>query len=204
MDTPAAVSDSVTFTEFARLAGFRRSYVTDLRKAGRLALNERGRILVTETRERIKATADPSKSGVAERHAANRQASASTAANGAAEQTAQDSPDKDPAMPTDTWSGMSYQSARAIREQYAAMAAKRDYEISTQQLLNAEDVRQAVLGTITTLRSRLESLPDILAPQVAVTNDEGKTRAILADGVSHALDEAARQFAKFSNTDEAQ
>lgn len=195
MDSVAPAT--ATFGEFARLAGFKRSYITQLRKDDRLVFDGQ-RIDVAASLERIRATADPSKQPVADRHAANRKAVAGG-----------DNQDADPNdefvdVPTGASGDMSYQTARAIKERYAAMAAKRDYEISMQQLLNAEDVRQAVLGAVTTLRSRLETLPDTLAPQVAVTNDESKARALLADAVSHALDETARQFSHLDGTEPQQ
>lgn len=197
MAAPADTTDAVTFAEFARLAGFRRSYVTQLRKDGRLVLNDQGRILVEQTQERIKATADPSKSGVAQRHAAQRQ---TQPGQGAADGAIDDADDA-PVMTAQTENSVNYQQARARKEHYQALAAQRDYEISMGQLLNADDVREAVLGAITTLRSRLESLPDTLAPQITVISDEGKARALLADNISHTLEETARQFARLNDSE---
>ena len=44
------------------------------------------------------------------------------------------------------------------------------------------------------IRNRLESLPDILAPQLAAEKNEQKIRAILADQVEYLLDELSRTF----------
>lgn len=184
----SAVPATATFGEFARLAGFKRSYITQLRQDDRLVLDGR-RVDVAASLERIKATADPSKVGVAARHATTRKAKGQ-ANNSTQVDNDVNTPDDAPATPAD----MSYQTARAIKERYAAMAAKRDYELSMQQLLNAEDVRQTVLAAVTTLRSRMETLPDTLGPQVAATPDEGKARAILTEAMEHALNEIAREF----------
>ncbi|MDN5937872.1 MAG: hypothetical protein L0H83_04355, partial [Salinisphaera sp.] len=189
---PTAAPDTATFGEFAALLGFRRSYVTQLRKDGRLVLDGAGRILVAATRERIAATADPSKAAVAQRHAANR--AAPVTAPAAAGETPDDADAIRHRIEDATTAGMTYQAARAIKERYAAMAAKRDYEFSMQQLLNAEDVRQTVLGAITTLRSRMESMPDMLAPQAAALTDDGAIRALLSGHIEHALEETAREL----------
>ncbi len=64
---------TVTQAEFARMQGWQRSYVTALKKEGRLVMTESGkRVRVAESLARIKETSDPNRSDVGERHAANR------------------------------------------------------------------------------------------------------------------------------------
>src|SRR5699024_2279062 len=65
----ASLPDTATFAEFARIAGFKRSYITQLRKDDRLVLEGR-RVKVAESLALITDSADPAKRGVAERHAA--------------------------------------------------------------------------------------------------------------------------------------
>lgn len=57
------MSNAVSQAEFARVIGASRSYVTQLKKAGRLVLTERGLVLVKESIAKIKESADPSKDG---------------------------------------------------------------------------------------------------------------------------------------------
>lgn len=192
------MDETATFSEFARIAGFSRSYITQLRKDDRLVLDGAGRrIRVAETLERIRATRDPAKAGVAARHAKERAAKANTSApaSGAgAEPPAGE-------MPNDRTTS-TYQAARAIKERYLAMAAKRDYEISIGKLLEAATVEAEAGNAITTLRARLENLPDVLAPQLAASTDEHAVRAALVEEIEHALQELARQFARLSKQQE--
>lgn len=183
--------DTATRTEFAAILGCKRPYVTQLAKEGRLVFAgaDRKLIRVAESIERIEATRDPAMQGVAEHHAVRR----------AAKAAAPSAPPPGSDAEADTGAdeiGNTYQAARAVKEQYLARAAKRDYELSIGKLLQADDVRSAIAGAATTLRARLETLPDTLGPQLAGVADEQQARAILAEAIEHALGELARQFAK--------
>lgn len=57
------MSNAVSQAEFARVIGASKSYVSQLKKAGRLVLNDAGLVLVDESRTRIAESADPSKNG---------------------------------------------------------------------------------------------------------------------------------------------
>lgn len=174
--------------EFARLAGYKPGYVTQLRKDGRLVLAEDGRaIRVAESLERIKATRDPSKAGVAARHAAKRAEASTTTPEGQGEGEGA----TDPAEP----GGSAYQDARARREHFLAKSAERDYLVSMGKLMDAGEVTATVASAMTRLRTRLESMPDVLGPQLAAVEDEARARAMLAEAVEHALAEASREFA---------
>src|SRR6185312_3772275 len=56
----------------------------------------------------------------------------------------------------------------------------------------------AVASAATTLRSSLESLPDVLGPQLAAITDEAQARATLAEAIEHALEECSRQFSNIA------
>lgn len=181
MTTP----DTATFAAFARLARFKQSYVTQLRRDGRLVLTEDGKaVRVAESLARIQETRDPSKAGVAERHAEAR--GAPTA--GAPPPDARDEDAEEDAP------GGDYQGARARREHWLAMAAQRDYETSIGKLLDASQVAAQVQDVITQLRLRLEALPDILGPQLAAEADEGRCRSLIAEEIDQALADLARKF----------
>lgn len=189
MTTP----ETATFAAFARILGCKPSAVTALRHAGRLVLTDDGkRVQVQSSLERIRETADPSKEPVAARHAAARGASLATAIEPPVDAGAMaDDDDADT-----TGFSYDYQRARARREHYQAQEAQRAYEVAIGKLMVADDVASAVASATTTLRVRLESLPDVLAPQLAAINDENQVRAMLLDAVEHALTETARQFAR--------
>lgn len=60
-------------------------------------------------------------------------------------------------------------------------------------LLQVDAVRAALVAAVTTLRSRLEMLPDQVAAQWAAARDEGQARAILANEIESALAELSHQ-----------
>ena len=192
MNQPA----TCTLSDFAGIAGFKRGYVTQLKKDGRLVLTEDGkRVCVPESLAQIAATRDPSKAGVVARHAANR---ATTGGEGAAVVPAAPPAGADAAGDIDEDRDGGYQHSRAMKERYQAMGAKRDYLLSIGQLMDAGEVEAAIAAAVTTLRTRLESLPDVLGPQLAAINDEPQARATLAEAIEHALDETSRQFFNLS------
>lgn len=183
---------TASFAGFARQLGVKPQAVTALRHAGRLVLTPDGkRVLVLETQQRLAATADPSKAGVVARHAAARQA---TAGEGAAQPTigADDAADDLAAAST------GYQHWRERNERAKALAGERDNLIAEGKLMDAAEVASAVASATTQLRTRLESLPDVLGPQLAAIHDEGQARAVLAEAIEHALEETARKFSSIA------
>ena len=183
--------ETATFAEFARIAGFKRGYITQLRKDDRLVLEGR-RVRVAESLARIAETSDPSKRGVADRHAQARQAAApvdpGNDANVAA--LAADEAEADVVVQFDG----SYQHWRARNERAKALAAERENLVAEGRLLDATDVSHAVAGGVTTLRARLEALPSMLAPQLAGMDDESAIRVAMAEAIEHALGECARSL----------
>lgn len=197
--------ETASFAQFAAAAGIKRSYVTALRKADRLVLTDDGkRVLVAESLARIEATRDPARAAVAARHAAARGTPAfPTAAAAQRTQTAgqgEAAADAAPAPPDatqpvdDTPGGEGFQYWRQRSEKARALAAERDNAVAEAKLLDAEEVVATVKGAITTLRTRLESLPDVLGPQLAAISDEAEARASVAEAIEHALEETSRQF----------
>lgn len=183
MTTPETLSQS----DFARHLRLKKSYVSHLKATGRLVLTEDGKaVRVAESIALIEASKDPSKAAVAERHAAQREAAAGVVADSA--------PIAPPAASGDGGAGGSYQTARAVREKFLALAAKRDYEVSLGKLLDAAQVEGAVSAATTQFRAALEALPYDLAPELAPITDEAQLRARLVDAVEQALHELARQF----------
>ena len=187
----------ISFKAFADHLGCRPSYVTELRKSGRLVLTDDGkRVRVAESLERIQATRNPARDDVGQRHAAAREAKAAAVA----ERVPEDGYRTNAATATAAADkiGNTYQAARAVKERYLAMSTKRDYEISIGNLLPAGDVRHAIAAAVTTLRTDLENLPDSLAPGLAAETDEARVRLLLADEIEHILGNLAARFEKIA------
>lgn len=183
---------TATFAEFATLGGWKKSWVTALRKADRLVLTEDGKgVRVAESLARIKETEDPSRAGVVARHAATRSAAAGEGGASAAPAPAQGD---DGAEEDETRATSGYQHWRERSERAKALAAERDNRVRDRELLEADQVAATISAAVTTLRTRFESLPDVLGPQLAAELDEGRVRALLAETIEHALEEASRQF----------
>lgn len=167
---------AVTQSEFARLEGKSRSYITALKNAGRLVMTDDGMVDVEASRSRIAGTSDPNRDDVAQRWAQTRQPSA---------------PAESPADKI----GNSYQAARAVKEKFAAMQAKLDYEKAIGKVVEKSDVDAAVADVVTAFRQRLENLPHRTAPEL-VGKDLDAIRAILKQEVHGALAEMEREFSK--------
>ena len=191
MNTP----ETLGLRAFARHLKKKASYISQLKGEGRLVLSDCGqKIKVAESIQRIADTMDPSKFAVVERHAANRAATQPCVAPPALDATQSDSGDR----ASELSSNPRYQDSKALREEYLAKTAKRDYDISIGQLMHANDVLAVVSAAVVSLRSRFESMPDILASQLVALNDESQVRTALADAIEHVLEETSRQFASIS------
>jgi len=194
--------ETARFSEFADLIGRSPSFVTQLKQADRLVLTDDGkRVRVAESVARIGATEDPSKVGVKARHAAAREQGATQAATYGSDvatgaPVAQDS--EPPVDPVAVKASSGYQQARAVRERYAAMHAKLDYERAIGKLLDVDHVTAAAANAATTLRARIEALPDELSPQLVMLRAEKDIHSLLAGAFEHALEELARQFTELT------
>ncbi|MFT3758452.1 hypothetical protein [Thauera sp.] len=187
--TDAGQPDTLSFKEFADYLGFRPSYITALKKDGRLVLTDDGkRVRVAESVARIEATRNPARADVAQRHAEART-------------PAEVAPDPSPVQQAAAGAekiGNTYQAARAVKERYLAMSAKRDYEVAIGKLLPADEVRSAIANAASVIRTELENLPDSIAPILAAETDEARVRLLLADEIEAALGNLAARFDKIA------
>jgi CRISPR/Cas system-associated endonuclease Cas3-HD len=167
---------TMTQEQFAKHIDRVPGYITQLKDAGRLVM-ENGQVNVEASVERIRETANPSFQIHADRHQEERERKAAGIIDDLTGKA-----------------GSAYQQARAMREKYAAMQAKISYEKEIGLLLVAHDVKMAVADGDAIIRNRLESLPDILAPQLAAEKDEQRIRMILADQIEFLLEELSRTF----------
>jgi len=166
----------MTQSEFARHIERVPGYITQMKDAGRLVMDGE-HVNVEASLERMRETANPSFQMHADRHQEDRERKAAGMLDDLTGKA-----------------GSAYQQARAMREKYAAMQAKISYEKEIGLLLVANDVKMAVADGDALIRNRLESLPDILAPQLAAEKDEQRIRALLSDQIEYLLDELSRSF----------
>jgi hypothetical protein len=165
-----------TQAEFARRIGVDRSRVTHLKGAGRLVM-EGNKVNVEASTARIESTKSPA-------HDAQEKIGAG--------RTAYEAPTQDDRI------GNNYQAARAVKERYLALEAKRAYEVACGQLMRAEEVSAMAADAATTLRTRLETLPDQLAAQMGGHLDESQRRAVAADIIESILAGLSGDFAKLA------
>lgn len=180
-----------TFKVFAEIIGCRPSYVTALRKSGRLVLTDDGRaVRVAESIARIEATRDPSRAGVADRHAAQRGAPLAIGAD--------DVPGGEGDVPpeADSDGNPDYQRWKARRERAAALREEMRLGEETKDYIRRGDAAAVVADAFVMLRAALEAMPDNLAPVLAGEADEGRVRVLLAEEVESILGNCAAELRK--------
>jgi hypothetical protein len=165
------------------------SYINELEKTGRAVRAPDGKLwLKAESLAAYRAGKDPSKQGVADRHAAARAAVAPPPP-----------PESEPADPQDKDADpghYNYQSSKAKREHFAALEAEASYRKQIKELLEASDVRSVLTEVITILRTSMEGLAYNMAPILAATSDEAQIKSTLGAEVEHALKTASESLAK--------
>jgi hypothetical protein len=171
---------SVSKTEFARILGKHKSYVTRLGDAGRLVMTADGKVDVEASQRRIAETADPGKDHVARRHADERASgSQRTQANtGGADAI-----------------GNSYQTARAVNEKYKALSAKAEYERTIGKLIDRDDVHAALDDVVSFARQSVENLPHRVAAQL-VGKDFDQIMATLRQEVVSMMGDTHKEAGK--------
>lgn len=184
----------MSFAEFARHAGFKASYVTQLKREGRLVLSDDGKaVKAAESLARIQETRDPSKAAVAARHAAAR-ASAAQAVADAPPSSAPPSPEDD-----DLDAGQQvrhdYQAARAKREHIAAETAELEFRKLAGELIEVSALRPVLAGAVATLCAALDRIEHDVVP-VLVGLDEEAMRVQIRDYVDTVRSDLSESFAK--------
>ena len=171
------------------------SYINELEKKGRaFRAPDRDFWLIAETLAANADATDPSRQGVADRHAAAR-AAAPPPPHQPIDAGSPDEP-VPRAQPTerDAAIGSSYQQARAVKERFHALEAKRAYEVAIGTLRDAREVEGLVATAMVEIRQRLENLATSIAPIVAAQADEAAVRATLREAFEHTLKSASHHF----------
>jgi hypothetical protein len=196
----------ITRQQLADLIGAKSpSYINELEKNGRAVRATDGKHwLKAESLAAFRAGKDPSKQGVADRHAAARAAAAASPPppdGGSPNEPPQRAQADDPADPSAdadpaAQGQYNFQLSKAKREHFAAMEAEAAYRKLCKELLEASDVRAVLSEIITVLRTSLEGIPYNLAPILAATSDEAQIKSTLGAEVEHALKTASEALSK--------
>ncbi len=169
----SADANVMTLPEWAAWMGWASAGMAhQARKEGRVVMAPDGqRVLAAESKALYESTASPNHQGVADRHAAARGGDAGA--------------DK---------TGSSFQAAKAVKERYLALEAKRAYEVAIGVLRDAREVEHLATTAGADLRQRLENLAATIAPILAPMTDEAAIRATLQDQFADALASATHHF----------
>ena len=177
---------SLTKANYARHIGKSRQYVNELVRNGRTVQNSQGLILVAETDALVFETSDPSKVGVVERHANERAEKQDTEITAADLKPIGNIP--------------AFQESKARKEFYAAENAEIEYKKAKGELLLASDVQATVMRSDSIIRSKLESMPLMLAPMLAHETDIKRIETIITEFIEHALTELSNSFKKMAQS----
>lgn len=172
--------EQLTPRQFAERLGFKAHYGNQLAKDGRLVFAPDGKhVLLAESLARFEATKDPSRQGVADRHAAGRAAQAAPAP--------EREPTSDATAPGDDEEEggialYNFHGAKAKREHWAAEREHAAYRKEAGELIELVTHVAALADLGATVRAKLEAWAPMLAPQL-VGRDEAGLRAVIADQV---------------------
>lgn len=163
---------TATQSEFAGLIGKDKSYVSRLKKAGRLVMvqtSDGERVDVEASQALIAKTADPAYADKDEK----REQGAGKAASG------------------------SYNDARTRNELAKAQTAELDLAVKLGKLVDADEARLFASDLAASFRGALEILPDRLAPELVPLSDTEAVRAVLVESFEQVLVDLADKIVKW-------
>lgn len=186
--------ETLSLSDFARHINCKRNYVSQLKRENRLVLTADDKVLVAQSIKRIASTRDPSKAGVAERHAQARGGQALTGHEPADLQHGQ-AIEAIPVMATDPGRLYDYQDAKAKREHWAAERERAAFLKEAGDLMDKGEVIAAFAHAGATLRGKLEAWSATLPPQLE-GRDEQAIRTLLAEQVEMLLGDLSQVFSQ--------
>ena len=164
---------TVTRAEFARRMGVNKSTVTRWAEKGQIVLAGKG-VDADASWQRLQDTGG-ARPDVADRHAAERGSKVGSGDTAPAQLSAP------AAQQAEDRVGNSYQAARAVKEKYAALGAKLDYERAVGNLIPKEDVDLALRSFAASVRAKLDVVADQIAPLVAPVSDLDEVHALVSE-----------------------
>ena len=201
MNSPVADAP-MTQAEFARDMGVARSTVTRWKDSGRLVLDDDGRVLVAESKTKLKVT-----EGVLPAHEANRERLADARGRESASGALPPEPSSTPTGATTSTPpaglvGEDALSKIGLKTKYEALRklqaeadrAEMDRDIRKGQLVRRADVRKDVTDATAIILGAWENLPDRVAPLLTDISDQARIRALLRDEIERLGHEVAAQL----------
>jgi hypothetical protein len=181
----------MTKAEYADRRGWSRAYVSKLVKQNRLVITPDGKVDAEASDELLAASADPSKTGVADRHHQERldKGVYSHIAPSAA---------PSPALPAPgvVAVGPDYQKARARREFALALLAEDEHRKVRNELVERVQVDTAAFTTARVLRDLLMGIPPKIAGELVTLTDVWEIERRLTQAFRRALEDADRALRK--------
>lgn len=89
---------------------------------------------------------------------------------------------------------------RAIREHYAALTAKAEYETLIDGLIPREDVETALVFVEATVRSLMDVFPDQQAPILCAVSDMNEVQALLTEACQQVLLDVGKAIERHKKT----
>lgn len=182
---------------FNKHMGYKGRYAYELAHAGRLVMAEDGKhVLVAESIQRINETKDPSRQGVAERHAAERGYAVDGAllVSGAESEKTEKSASNVGAESTDSYQ---FQGARAKKEHYAALREENAYRKEAGELMEAAEVVGVFADAAAKVAGVLDAVPATVGPMLAGL-DQAEVMRILGEQMDIARAEMAAAITKLA------
>lgn len=178
----------LTKSAFAAHRGVSPGYVTKLKEQGRLIMAPDGkRVDVAATEALLQRTADPSKTGVADRHQRER------VERGVTAHLAPAAPPLDPPPAVDDdGEAIDFQKARARREHFLARLAENESRKSDGELVERAAVENAAFAIGRMLRDLLLGLPKQISAELAAITDPWELERQLTAGLRRVLEDAQR------------
>jgi transcriptional regulator with XRE-family HTH domain len=179
--------------KFADRLGVSPSYVTQLLKDERLVMAEDGKLVNVEASLRLIDQTSGDRGDVSDRWKNAREAKSKSSEQNYQESTQQRSTSQADAAEK---IGSSLQAARAVKEKYAAMTAKIEYERLIGELESTEAVHADLRSFGAALRAAMDVFPDQVTPLVAPTLDMNEVHEILTQNCTDVLRRVSDEIMK--------
>lgn len=174
-------------SEFAAYKGWSKPYVSKLAKQERLVLTADGKVDVAATEALLERSADPSKTGVAERHQRGR------IERGVTAHLVPTAPPLDPPPYVgNPGKEPDFQKSRARREHFLSRLAENEARKSDGELVERAKVEQAAFAAGRLLRDLLLGLPKQISAELSAITDPWEVERRLTAGLRRVLEDAQR------------
>jgi hypothetical protein len=179
-------------TDLARRLGVSKSRISQLHRRGALGdaiskVNGRRYLINIELAvENLRKHSDPETRGIGNK--------ISGSPDPSPEQTTDGGEQRTESAKTIELAGMSFSSARTLKERYNAEMKKLDYEERSGTLLRDEDVRKGAFEMYRKTRDSLLNIIDRISAQLAAEKKEANIRIILENEIRNALTHIRSEF----------